>query len=84
MTTMTPVTINKQPSYIPSAPLSLINETSIKKIQLTIKALDHTNITTTTTTTTTILDHRNKRMFPSSIDHPFAGASARDVDGNWG
>ena len=65
--TTTPVTINKQPPYIPSAPLSLINETSIKKIQLTIKALDHTNLTTTTTTTTI-----------------FAGASARDVDGNWG
>ena len=76
MMTTTPVTINKKPSYISSAPLSLIHR---EKIQLTIKALVHTN---PTTTTTTILDHRNKSMFPSSIDHPFAGA--RDVDGNWG
>ena len=80
--TTTPVTTNKRPSYISSAPLSLINETSTKKIQLTIEALDHTNPTTTTTTTTTILDRRNETLFPSPINHPFAGA--RDVDGNWG
>ena len=91
ITTTTPVTTNKQPSYILSSPLSLINETLTKTILLTIKVLDHTNPTTTAATTTTttaaiaiatILDCRNKIFFPSPIDHPFAGA--RDVDGNWG
>ena len=46
--------------------------------------MDHRNPTAATAATTTILDRRNKTLFPSPIDHPLAGAGARDVNGNWG
>ena len=82
ITMTTPVTTNKRPSYILSAPLSLINETLTKTILLTIKALDHRNPTAATAAATTILDRRNKTLFPLPIDHPLAGAGARDVDKN--